>query len=175
MSGGIVVLVAAGIVLTTKGDIATFSTVRTRLGVGSDDQILVADATPAEGLAWVTNTGGYQVALSDETTDLTTGTNKSKIRAIRKGTIDDVRASVSTVATGATLLTIDINVNSATILSTKITIDASETTSESAATPPVISATALADNDEIEFDIDAVGNTTTGRGAKVQIVEHLTQ
>lgn len=39
--------------LTTKGDIHVFSTVDTRLGVGSNKQVLNADSTAGTGLAWV--------------------------------------------------------------------------------------------------------------------------
>jgi hypothetical protein len=44
--------------LTTKGDLFTFSTVDARLGVGANDQILVADSTTATGLKWATPAGG---------------------------------------------------------------------------------------------------------------------
>jgi hypothetical protein len=40
--------------LTTKGDLFTFSTVDARLGVGTNDQILVADSTASTGLKWAT-------------------------------------------------------------------------------------------------------------------------
>lgn len=38
--------------LTTKGDLLTFSTVNARLGVGSDGQVLTADATQTLGVKW---------------------------------------------------------------------------------------------------------------------------
>lgn len=38
--------------LTTKGDVYTFSTVNTRLGVGSNDQVLTADSAQTTGLKW---------------------------------------------------------------------------------------------------------------------------
>lgn len=40
--------------LTTKGDLYTYSTTDTRLGVGSNGQYLSADSTAATGLKWVT-------------------------------------------------------------------------------------------------------------------------
>ena len=86
-------------------------------------------------------------------------------------TVTDVRASCTTAPTGATL-TIDINESGTTILSTKLTIDASEKTSTTAATPAVISDSALADDAEITIDIDQVGSTVTGAGAKVYIIGH---
>ena len=44
--------------LTTKGDLFTFSTVDARLGVGSNNQILVADSAEATGLKWATPASG---------------------------------------------------------------------------------------------------------------------
>ena len=45
--------------LTTKGDLAVFSTVPDRLGVGSNTQVLTADSTTATGLKWATPAAGY--------------------------------------------------------------------------------------------------------------------
>ena len=112
------------------------------------------------------------IAASDETTNLVAGTAKVTFRMPYAFTVTEVRASVGTVATGATLLTVDINEAGSSILSTPITIDASEFTSTTAATPPVISDSALADDAEITVDIDAIGNTTPGKGLKVYIIGH---
>jgi hypothetical protein len=58
MSGGTPVAISgkADTVLTTKGDIVGYDTVRKRIGIGINDQVLTADSTNANGLAW--KTGG---------------------------------------------------------------------------------------------------------------------
>lgn len=111
-------------------------------------------------------------AMSDESTDLTAGTNKIKFRMPYAFTVTAVRASLSTAATGANLLTVDLNEGGSTILSTKLTFDASETTTTTAATAAVISDNALADDAEISGDVDQIGNTTAGRGLKVCMIGH---
>jgi len=65
---------------------------------------------------------------------------------------------------------VDINEGGTTILSTKISIDASEKTSTTAATAAVISDTALADDAEITIDIDQVGSSVAGAGLKVYLI-----
>jgi len=114
----------------------------------------------------------FLIALSDETSLLTTGTNKAKIRMPYAFIVTEVRASLSTVATGSSLVTVDINEGGSTILTTKLTIDASESTSTTAATAAVIGGggPGLADDAEITFDIDGVGNTIAGKGLKVYII-----
>ncbi len=44
----------SSLLLTSKGDILTFGTVQTRLAVGSNGQVLTADSTQVDGLAWET-------------------------------------------------------------------------------------------------------------------------
>lgn len=109
------------------------------------------------------------IACSDETTALTTGTAKVTFRLPYALTLTAVRASVTTAPTGATL-TVDINEGGVSILSTKLTIDAGEKTSTTAATPAVISDAALADDAEITIDIDQIGSTVAGAGLKVYLI-----
>jgi hypothetical protein len=104
------------------------------------------------------------VAISDESTALTTGTAKVTIRAPRAMTLSTVLGSLNTVSSSGTP-TFDVNVNGSTILSTKLTIDVSEKTSTTAAVPVVLSSTAIALDDEITFDIDVAG--TGAKGAKI--------
>ncbi len=124
------------------------------------------------GSAWIeypAQKETFVIACSDETTDLATGTGVASFRMPYPFTVTEVRASVATAPTGAAL-TVDINEGGTSILSTKLTIDASEKTSESAATPPVISDASLADDAEITIDIDQIGSTVAGAGLKVTLI-----
>lgn len=108
----------------------------------------------------------FEFALSDETTALTTGTGKLTWRAPFAFTLLAIRSSLSVVSSSG-VVTVDINEGGATILSTKLSIDASEKTSTTAAVPAVISDTGIADDAEITFDIDAAG--TGAKGLKVKM------
>lgn len=116
---------------------------------------------------FVTEPASIGVAVSDETTAITTGTAKVTFRMPHAMTVSAVRASVNTVSSSG-VVTVDINEGGTTILSTKLNIDASEKTSLTAATPPVISDAALADDGEITIDIDAAG--TGAKGLKVWLI-----
>ena len=106
------------------------------------------------------------IACSDETSNLTVGTDKVIFRSPYAFTLTGVRASVNTAPTGSTLI-VDINEAGTTVLSTKLSIDASEKTSATAATPAAISDSAIANNAEITIDIDQIGSTIAGKGLKV--------
>jgi hypothetical protein len=109
------------------------------------------------------------VAASDETTALTAGTAKITFRMPRAVTLTSVRASLTTAQASGNIFTVDINEGGTSILSTKLTIDNTEKTSSTAATPPVISDTTLADDAEITIDIDQIGNGTA-TGLKVMLI-----
>jgi hypothetical protein len=110
-----------------------------------------------------------QVAASDETTALTTGTAKVTFRMPYAMTVTAVRASLSTAQASGSIFTVDINEGGTSILSTKLTIDNTEKTSTTAATAAVISDSALADDAEITIDIDQIGDGTA-KGLKVTII-----
>ena len=110
-----------------------------------------------------------QVAVSDETTALTTGTAKMTFRMPHGMTLSEVRCSVTTAPTGS-VLTVDINDSGSSVLSTKLTIDIGEKTSTTSAIPPVISQIALVDDAEITIDIDTIGSTIAGTGLKVTLI-----
>lgn len=140
------------------------------LPIGTAGQVLTVNSG-ATAPEWGTNasTQSFVVAASDETTDLTTGTAKITFRMPYAFTLTDVRASVTTAPVGSTI-EVDINESGTSILSTVLSIDASEKTSETAATAAVISDASLADDAEITIDIDQVGSTTAGAGLKVTLI-----
>lgn len=115
----------------------------------------------------------FAVACSDLTTNLTTGTGKAYFYAPYDFTVTEVQASVDTMQTAGSILTIDINESGATILSTKLTIDNSEGSSITAATPPVISDSTLTKGNKITVDIDQVG-TAGAKGLIVYILGYPT-
>lgn len=109
------------------------------------------------------------VALSDESTAITTGTAKVTIRAPFGMTLTQIpRASVNT-ASSSGIPTVDINVNGTSILNNKLTIDANEKTSTTAATAATFTSSpmTITDDAEITFDIDVAG--TGAKGLKVTL------
>ena len=83
-----------------------------------------------------------KVACSDETTALTTGQKRS-FRMPYAFTLTEVRCELVTAQASGSIFTVDIRASGVSILSTMLTIDNNETTSESAVTPSVISDTGL--------------------------------
>jgi hypothetical protein len=51
----------ASVVMTTKGDIVGYDTARKRIGIGVDNEVLTADSTNANGLAWKAAGGGSPI------------------------------------------------------------------------------------------------------------------
>jgi hypothetical protein len=137
---------------------------------GTTGQVLAKASNTDYDTEWVTQTeqDTYIIACSDEATALTTGTNKARFRMPFAGTLTAVKASVNTAPVGSTLV-VDINESGTSVLSTKLSIDASETTSATAAVPAVISDSALADDSIISIDIDQIGSGTAGEGLKVTL------
>lgn len=127
---------------------------------------------PEEAGSYVTSgqTNVIQLAASDETSDLTTGTGKVTFRMPNALVLSAIRASVTTAPTGANLI-VDVNVNGTSVFKDDLlSIDAGEKTSTTAATAANIVTTALSDDDEISIDIDQVGSTVAGAGLKITLI-----
>ena len=129
-------------------------------GLSATDVEAALDELDTEKVPKATFPVFLQYAISDETTAITTGT-KLTARAPYGFTLTAVRASLTTASSSGTP-TFDINEGGTTVLSTKLTIDANEKTSTTAATAAVISDSAIADDAELTFDIDVAGTGATG-------------
>lgn len=111
------------------------------------------------------------LAVTDETTVITTGTAKVTFRMPYAFTVTDLRASLTTASTSG-VPTVDINEGGTTIISTKLTIDANELTSTTAAAAYVLSDSVIADDASMTIDIDVAG--TGAKGLKVYIYGYRT-
>src|SRR5688572_19078696 len=105
-------------------------------------------------LSTAIRTKDFPFSVTDEVIPITTGTGILKFRATRAMTLTGIRASLNVAQASGSIVTIDVNEGGATILSTKLTFDNTETTTVTAAAAPVISDTSIADNAEITIDID---------------------
>mgnify|MGYP000611956035 CR=1 FL=1 len=108
----------------------------------------------------------FVITVTDQTTAITTGTAKLTIPYWPYDfRLVEIVGGLTTVQGSGNIFTVDVNKNGTTMLSTKLTIDNSETTSKTAATPAVISVASITEDDVITVDIDAVG--TGGAGLKL--------
>ncbi len=85
------------------------------------------------------------------------------------GFIEEVNATVDTAGTTGTT-TIDVNLGGTSIMNTKITIDSTEKTSRTAATPSVLKSQSVGFSlgNILTFDVDAI-NTTAAKGLVIYI------
>jgi len=137
-----------------------------QLNTAVSDATLVSTATnkPTESLI---------VALGDESTALTTGT-KVTLYAPYAMTLSDIKASVVTAPTDATLI-IDVHLNGTTIMTTdKLDIETGEFHTKDAATQPALTTTSISEDDKLEFIVDQIGSTVAGAGPKVYLIGAIT-
>lgn len=162
-SVGAALAAGANVAISTLSGVSTLSV--TGLGalafLGTITASLISDPTN------VKTTESLLIAISDETTALTTGTAKVTFRMPYPFTPSVIRASVNTVSSSG-LPTFDVKKNGVTVFSTLLTINANAKTSVGATTPAVLSATSWADDDEITVDIMVAG--TGAKGAKLAIL-----
>lgn len=89
-------IVTAASPLTTKGDLYTYSTTDARLGVGTNNQTLLADSTQTTGLKWAASPTSTLTAKGD----LLTATAANTIARLGVGTDGQTLVADSAQATG---------------------------------------------------------------------------
>lgn len=140
----------------------------------ASDNVYCAAYIKASGKSVKPSTQTIAIACSDETTALTTGTAKATFRMPYAFTLTSIKGSLTTAQASGSTLTVDVNQNGTTIMSTnKITFDNTEKTTATAATAPGLTTTALSDDEEITVDIDTVG-TSGATGLKVYLIGYPT-
>jgi len=102
------------------------------------------------------------VPVGDESTAITTGVAKRTFRMPFAMTLNAIPRGSLTTASSSGIVDIDIKASGSSIFSTRLTIDANESTSTSAATPAVLSDTSLADDEQITIDIVDDGTNAAG-------------
>jgi len=121
--------------------------------------------TAVDPVTFVSIRRGVQVVVVDFTTDVATGDGQFYFHvdsSLNGMNLVDVHAEVITAGTtGTTNIQIRNVTDSQDMLSTVITIDSTETGSDTGATPAVINTTYddVATNDVIAIDVDAVSTT----------------
>jgi hypothetical protein len=150
---------------------ATLSTTEIQAAASALREIAGDPSHPLEAAAWVATNGVFICPIQgDVTTDLATS-QKFHMRAPFAFTVTDLKASLHT-ASSSGAPTFDVNKNGTTIISTKLTVDATEKTSATAAAAYAFSATAadraFAADDEVSIDVDVAGAAGT-KGAVVYV------
>jgi hypothetical protein len=171
-AGSIKLLAYDGTRLQIVGDGGGGGSVQSVTGDGvdnTDPDNPVIDLSAYALLTDLTAAKSIMVAVTDEVTNIGTGTALVSFRMPYALTLTAVRASLVTAQASGNIFTVDINEAGTTILSTKLTIDNTETTSVTAVTPPVISDTALADDALITVDVDQIGDGSA-IGLKITLI-----
>lgn len=153
--------------LKTVKDTIPVKATGAEINTGTDDAKFVTTKALAESNLPL-HTATWSLVESDKEVAIGTALGGDwRIPGNRAIKIKKVGAYVDTAGTTG-VTTIDINEAGTSILSTKITIDSGEKSSQTAATAPVISDTNIAADAILTFDVDGV-STTKPKGLKVYI------
>jgi hypothetical protein len=146
------------------GNVSTLNSVDTGVRGLTGNYNSVYTTVNSNSAKWVLE--DFIVACSDESTSLTTTTSAVTFRVPFGMYLNSVRASVNVAPVGSTII-VDVKQSGSSIFSTKLSIDASEETSITAATPAVISNPNLTDDAKVIVSIDQIGSSTAGKGLQL--------
>lgn len=141
----------AGLVYET-----TFNNATTGINNALDLKLNTADYSTTAGHVY-----DMSVAVSDETTDLTTS-NSITFIVVRDIILQQIFASVNTAPTGSSIL-IDVKDDTVSVLNSDLTISASATTGNTTD----FASTNITAGSVINVSISQVGSTTAGNGLKI--------
>lgn len=151
-------------ILSPEGDAIVNQSAGAAVTITKWESCRVSAATLAQGSTPIYR---FEVAISNETTPLTTGAAKVTFHWPVSGTVTEVWAGLTTPQASGSVVTLDVNAGASSILSTKLTIDNTEETSLTAATPAVLDDAEVTQGAKGTIDIDQVGSGTVAAGAKV--------
>lgn len=140
---------------------------------GDGATVIASDAVTLSKIAAAAKTESISLALGDESTVLAAASSSVPVVAFHMPygfVLTDVKVGCTVAPTGAALLTVDVHEAGTTVLSTKVTVDASEKTSGTAATAPVVSDSALAVDSLIEIFVDQIDTDNVAAGVKVYLI-----
>lgn len=148
--------------------------------VAGDAALFVGEGSGVVRLLWyrcengkpLVESGDFPIKIGDESTALAAATGVITFRLPYAMTLDAIPQASLTTASSSGAVTIDINVNSSTILSTKLTVDEGELSSTTANVPAVLSSTSIAANSIVSVDIDGDGTGPTGLQVTLMGVRH---
>ena len=143
------------------------------LGTPTSGVLTNCTGLPLAGILASAKTEMIAIALGDESTVLATASTTVPVVTYHMPyafTLTDVKVGLTVAGTGAGLVTIDVHEAGTTVLSTKVTVDATEKTSGTATTAMVISDSALAVDSLIEIFVDVIDTDNVASGAKVYLI-----
>ena len=143
------------------------------LGTPTSGVLTNCTGLPLAGILASAKTEMIAIALGDESTVLAAASTTVPVVTYHMPyafTLTDVKVGLTVAGTGAGLVTIDVHEAGTTVLSTKVTVDATEKTSGTATTAMVISDSALAVDSLIEIFVDVIDTDNVASGAKVYLI-----
>ena len=148
------------------------------LGTPTSGTLTNCTGLPLAGLATSAKTEAIGIAGGDETTVLAVADGVTEFQLPYGFELTSVRATLTTAGTTSGVTTIDIEDDGTSIFATLLTIDATEKTSTSAATPFDFTASAssltLGDGSVMKINVDVLSAGATEAGLKIWLIGYQT-